>query len=284
MRKIGYVFPAVLALVAQTATPIVATAQDGQTASAPTTGAFTPTSALTPRDAFYCEQRKLGSWFYCDPDKAREMAKGKPAAPAVPAAKQLAAISEQLDELKARAILEPTSENLASYMRFQREQLDRASTFADVWGRTVWQNPDLDYTLERPINSLGKQTWMTDRKAAKSSTMQGLSQRYGVFYFYSSNCSACRVFSPIVRSISDQYGLEVLAVSMDGGGNEAFPRFAVNTGQYQRMGLTGNQVPALVLFDTQTKQPIPIGYGLMAADEVMDRIFTLTQTEPGSDY
>jgi conjugal transfer pilus assembly protein TraF len=284
MRKIGYVFPAVLALVAQTATPIVAAAQDTPPAPAPATAAFTSTSALTPRDAFYCEQRKLGSWFYCDPEKAREMAKGKPATPAVPAAKQLAAITEQLDELKARAILEPTSENLASYMRFQREQLDRASTFADVWGRTVWQNPDLDYTLQRPINSLGKQTWMTDRKAAKSSTMQGLSQRYGVFYFYSSNCSACRVFSPIVRSISDQYGLEVLAVSMDGGGNEAFPRFAVNTGQYQRMGLTGNQVPALVLFDTQTKQPIPIGYGLMAADEVMDRIFTLTQTEPGSDY
>ncbi|MGE4404350.1 conjugal transfer protein TraF [Pseudomonas sp.] len=284
MHKTGYVFPAILALVAQTSAPIAATAQEVATSPANATAASSPTSALTARDAFYCEQRKLGSWFYCDPDKAREAGKNKAVAPGVPAAKQLAAISEQLDELKARAILEPTAENLASYMRFQREQLDRASTFADVWGRTVWQNPDLDYTLERPINSLGKQTWMADRKAAKSSTMASLSQRYGLFYFYSSNCSACRVFSPIMRSISDQYGLEVLAVSMDGGGNDAFPRFAVNTGQYQRMGLTGNQVPALVLFDTQTKKPIPIGYGLMAADEVMDRIFTLTQTEPGSDY
>jgi conjugal transfer pilus assembly protein TraF len=283
MRKPRLVVPVVLALFSQIAAPFAAVAQ-----SAPAEPGISDAEAAAPfvrapRDAFYCEQRKLGSWFYCDPDKAREAATSA-AAPRVPAAKQLAAISEQLEELKARAILQPTSENLASYMRFQREQLDRASTFADVWGRTVWQNPDLDYTLERPINSLGKQTWMADRKAAKATTMQELSQRYGVFYFYSSGCSACRVFAPIVRSISDQYGLEVLAVSMDGGGNDVFPRYAVNTGQYERMGLTGNQVPALVLFDTLTKKPIPIGYGLMAADEVMDRIFTLTQTQPGSDY
>ncbi|MCJ2180107.1 conjugal transfer protein TraF [Novosphingobium album (ex Hu et al. 2023)] len=235
------------------------------------------------RDVFYCEQRKLGSWFYCDPDKEKDPTLLETPS-AVPAVKQLAAIGEELDELKARAILNPTTENLAAYMHYQRAQLDRASTFADVWGRTVWQNPELDYTFERPINSLGKRTWMEDRKAAKASTMAQLSQRYGVFYFYSSACSACRVFGPIVRSLSDQYGLEVLAVSMDGGPNDQFPHYVVDTGQYRKMGLTGDQVPALVLFDTQTKRPIPIGYGLMAADEVMDRIFTLTQTEPGSDY
>ena len=29
---------------------------------------------------------------------------------------------------------------------------------------------------------------------------------------------------------------------------------------------------------------IPIGYGVMAADELMDRIFTLTETQPGRDF
>ena len=114
--------------------------------------------------------------------------------------------------------------------------------------------------------------------------MAALTQRYGVFYFYSSSCSACRTFSPVMRALSDSYGREVLAVSMDGVPNEAFPNFVVDSGQYQRMGLQGGTVPALVLFDTQTKQPIPIGYGVMAADEVMQRIFYLTKIEPGSDY
>lgn len=243
--------------------------------------------AQASRDPFYCEQRQLGSWFYCDPAKRPkpEEAPATAAAPAQSATAQLAAITAELDELKAKAVLDPSTENLTSYITFQREQLDRASTFADVWSRTIWQNPELDYTLQRPVNTLGKQTWMDQRKADRQGTMAGLSERYGVFYFYSSACAACQVFGPIMRSLSDQYGLEVLAVSMDGGGNAAFPNYVVDTGQYEMMGLGANrQVPALVLFDTQTKQPVPIGYGLMAADEVMGRIYALTQSAPGRDF
>ena len=42
--------------------------------------------------------------------------------------------------------------------------------------------------------------------------------------------------------------------------------------------------PGSDLSGNQQKQPIPIGYGVMAADEVMQRIFYLTKIEPGSDY
>ena len=38
------------------------------------------------------------------------------------------------------------------------------------------------------------------------------------------------------------------------------------------------------LFDSVTKQPMPIGYGILSQEEVTDRIFQLTQIEPGSDY
>lgn len=239
------------------------------------------------RDAFYCDARKLGTWFYCNSEaakrKAREHAQQQPAQ--TPAATgRMAEIARQLDELKARAILEPTSQNVVNYIRFQREQLDRASTFADVWSRAIWQNPQLDYTLERPVSTLAKQTWLEDRRHQREGSIAALTARYGVFYFFSSSCPACRTFSPVMRALSDKYDLEVLAVSMDGGTNEAFPNFVVDNGQYQRMGLQGGTVPALVLFDTQTKQPIPIGYGVMAADEVMQRIFYLTSIEPGSDY
>ncbi|MGL1530654.1 conjugal transfer protein TraF [Vibrio parahaemolyticus] len=47
---------------------------------------------------------------------------------------------------------------------------------------------------------------------------------------------------------------------------------------------TERQVPALVLFDSVTKQPMPIGYGILSQDEIMDRVFQLTQIQPGSDY
>ncbi|WP_375289626.1 conjugal transfer protein TraF [Qipengyuania sp.] len=255
-------------------------------AAATAPGLAQTADTASQRDAFYCDERKLGSWFYCNSEKVKREAKEREQQPAqtVPAVERMAAITKQLDELKALAILEPTSENIVNYIRFQREQLDRASTFADTWSRSIWQNPELDYTLERPVGTLAKQTWLTDRRDQREGSMQALTQRYGVFYFYSSSCSACGTFSPVMRALSDNYGLEVLAVSMDGGPNELFPNYVIDSGQYQRMGLQGGTVPAIVLFDTQTKQPIPIGYGVMAADEVMQRIFYLTQIEPGSDY
>ncbi len=240
-------------------------------------------ATATEGDDFYCARRKLGTWFYCDrPNSTRPESTEKP--PEVSAVTRLQAITAKIDELKARAILEPTRENVVAYVAYQRQQLDRASTFADVWQRSVWQNPELDYTLQRPVNTLGKRAWLDNRSNEKRVTMARLSQRYGMFYFYSSDCGACEVFSPILRSLSDQFGLSVLAVSMDGGPSKSFDHYVVNTGQYQKMGLLGSQVPALVLFDTQTKRPIPVGYGVMSADDVMERVFQLTNVTPGSDY
>jgi conjugal transfer pilus assembly protein TraF len=72
---------------------------------------------------------------------------------------------------------------------------------------------------------------------------------------------------------------------MDGGPSSVFPNYMVDTGQYEKLGLGNDrQVPALVLFDSVTKQPMPIGYGILSQEEVTDRIFQLTQIEPGSDY
>jgi conjugal transfer pilus assembly protein TraF len=173
-------------------------------------------------DDFYCRERRLGTWFYCDKPKARP-AEQRSAQPARSSAEQLAAISKQLEELKARAILEPTPENISHYIAFQREQLDRASSFADMWQRTVWQNPDLDYTLQRPVSQLGKRTWLDTRNADRERVLSQISQRYGVFYFYSSACAACETFGPIMRSVSDRFGLTVMAISLDGGPTRAFP-------------------------------------------------------------
>ncbi|MBX9777782.1 MAG: conjugal transfer protein TraF [Xanthobacteraceae bacterium] len=231
----------------------------------------------------YC-RRKLGTWFYCDKPKAKPQSSTSQPVPTESADAQLKAIGRQLDELKARAILEPTEANVLAYVRFQREQLDRSSTFADVWQRALWQNPDVDYTLQRPVSTIGKRAWLDNRSAARTATMARLAQRYGVFYFYAQSCAACEIQSPILKSIADSNRLSVVAVSMDGGPNRVFPNYVVDSGQRERMGLPGKATPALVLFDTVTKRPIPIGTGLMAADEIMDRIFVLTNTKPGSDF
>ncbi|WP_082656928.1 MULTISPECIES: conjugal transfer protein TraF [unclassified Sphingopyxis] len=238
----------------------------------------------SPNQDFYCGARKLGTWFYCDKPKPRPSTKPAPAVASAAASERLAAISKQLDELKARAILEPSEQNVTAYIRFQREQLDRASTFSDVWQRTMWQNPELDYTLQRPVSTLAKRAWIDNRKAEQEAALRNLSRRYGIFYFYAQSCGACDIFAPILKSLATSSGFNVVAVSMDGGPNGVFPNYVVDVGQHAKMGLTSKATPALVLYDTVNRRPIPIGTGILSADEITERIFTLTSTKVGSDF
>ena len=240
--------------------------------------------AIQAGDRFYCQDRKLGTWFYCERLRDEEPASVPPPPPAKSAAEQLDAVTAELRELKARAILEPTPDNVTAYIRFQRAQLDRASLFGDVWQRSLWQAPDLDYTLQRPVGTVAKQQWTDARKVERDQALDRLGTRYGLFYFFAQSCGACRVMSPIVKAVADTHHLTVRAISTDGGPSETFPRYTVETNQRTRLGLTARVTPAVVLFDSATQTAIPIGYGIIAADELMERIFLLTQRKAGSDY
>lgn len=233
------------------------------------------------QDSFYCRERKLGYWFYCTRPKPAEQT-APVAAPS--ATSQLDAITATLRELKAKAILEPTPVNVTAYIRFQREQLDRASLFSDVWQRAIWQDPDLDYTLQRPVSTLGKRQWQDSRSAERDAAMARLSQRYGLFYFFAQSCAACEVMSPIVQGVASRWKIIVRAISTDGGPSRHFPGYTAETNQRMRMGLEPKITPAVVLWDALKNQPIPIGYGVMSTDELQDRIFLLTSKEAGRDY
>ena len=241
-------------------------------------------AAADDADRLYCLERKLGTWFYCSKPKPEppEQTSSSPAPPT--AAARLDAITAQLRELKAKAILEPSTENVIAYIRFQRAQLDRSSMFSDVWRRALWQGPELDYTLDRPVSTLGKRQWGDARKADRDRVMATLSARYGLFYFFAQSCGPCEVMSPIIKSVADTYRITVRAISTDGGPSKTFSRYTVETNQRQKMGIEARMTPAVVLWDSETNRPIPIGYGVMSADELQDRIYLLTQKEPGRDY
>lgn len=235
------------------------------------------------QDSFYCKERKLGYWFYCARPKPQKPQTGDPQQTQT-ATEQLDVVTATLRELKAKAILEPTPANVTAYIRFQREQLDRASLFSDVWQRAIWQDPELDYTLQRPVSTLGKRQWQDDRNATRDAAMARLSQRYGLFYFFAQSCGACEVMSPIVQGVASRWRITVRAISTDGGPSRHFPDYRVETSQRARLGLEPKITPAVVLWDALKNRPIPIGYGVMSADELQDRIYLLTSKEAGRDY
>ncbi len=231
----------------------------------------------------------LGWHFYCDRAEEREETGPPPAEP--PAALQEQSATERilemrraLEEARAEAILDPTPAKVAAYLRLQQETLQRAAAFSDVFRRTVWASPELDYTLKRPVGALAKQVWSDERREARDRALASLKDRYGLIYLGHAGCAACRVFGPLLRAFATRHGLDVLAVSLTGEALEGWPEAVADNGRAARLGLGDAPVPALVLFDTVTRRVQPVGFGVMAEDEMAERIFALTAMEPGHDY
>ena len=231
----------------------------------------------------------LGWHFYCDrrePEPAPEPALRPPPATAVPDSPtaRIEATRKALEEARAAAILDPSTANVTAYLRLQQAVLQRAAAFSDAFRRTVWATPELDYTLRRPVGALAKQVWSDERREARDRALAALSERYGLIYLGHAGCAGCKVFGPLLRAFAERYGLDVLAVSLTGEALEGWPEAVPDNGRAARLGLGGAPVPAVVLFDTETKSVIPVGFGVMAEDEMAERIFALTALEPGHDY
>ena len=230
----------------------------------------------------------LGWHFYCD--RAEEPEQAEPAlplpspGPTQPATERIEAMRKALEEARAEAILNPTTENVTAYLRLQQETLQRAATFSDAFRRTVWATPKLDYTLRRPVGALAKQVWSDQRRVDRDRVLARLGERYGLIYLGHAGCAGCKVFGPLLRAFAQRHGLDVLAVSLSGEALEGWPEAVADNGRAQKLGLGNAPVPALVLFDIQTKRVIPVGFGVMAEDQMAERIFALTALEPGHDY
>ena len=229
----------------------------------------------------------LGWHFYCDRKEERQEAEPVPPpspGPAQSATERIQAMRKALEEARAEAILDPTRENVTAYLRLQQETLQRAAAFSDAFRRTVWATPELDYTLKRPVGALAKQVWSDGRRQARDAALARLGERYGLIYLGHAGCAGCKVFGPLLRAFAGRHGLDVLAVSLSGEALEGWPEAVADNGRAARLGLGNAPVPALVLFDTRTKKVLPVGFGVMAEDQMAERIFALTALEPGHDY
>ena len=240
------------------------------------------------------EPASLGWHFYCDRGEETQEAQPTPLPSSGSADRsathRIQEMRKRLEEARAAAILDPSTENVTAYLRLQQETLQRAATFSDAFRRTVWETPELDYTLTRPVGALAKRLWSDGRRGEIADALTRLGERYGLIYLGHPDCGGCRVFGPLLRAFALRHGLDVLAVSMTGGPLEGWPEAVPDNGRAAKLGLAGGPgrsaapLPAVVLFDTQTRRAIPVGFGVLAEDQLAERIFVLTRLETGHDY
>ena len=232
-----------------------------------------------------CDENRF-NW-YCDiprdSDQIDDAAeKPKAASEEDEAVAALKKLREDAERKRALAIVKPTPENLKSYIVAQEALMDRASVFSDVWRRVIWANPELNYQLRNPSNNSAIQVRDSQRTRKEAETLAGLTKEWGLFFFFRSDCPYCHRLAPTLKFLSEQYGIAVFPVSLDGGGLPEFPNPSRDNGMAASLGVS--VVPLVVLGNIKDRRLLPIGSGVLSAQEIVERIYILTQTRPGELY
>ena len=177
---------------------------------------------------------------------------------------------KQLDFSLKQALVAPTIPNVASYLKMQQQLFRNSISFANTWKRTLMYYPELDPTVKQPISHLGRQIYLNEQQEYINNKIKEAAKDYGLIFFFKSQCSYCHEFAKTVNNFSKQYGLEVLAITLDGKSIPEYPDAKVNNGISNRLKIYA--VPALILTNPTTGQMIPITFGLISEQELIDRI------------
>lgn len=192
-------------------------------------------------------------------------------------------LGKEIERLLAVAVEKQSPEAVKEYLFLQQYAMDRASSFSDVFRRTVWTTPELDYSLRsRPTNAMAISSYDAQRDGKRTAASDQLAQTHGVFFYFRGDCPYCHQLAPILKMYQRNYGVEVFPVSLDGGTMPEFPNARVDNGSAQNLNVS--TVPAVFLADKRTGRIQPLGYGVMSLEEIVNRVYVLTATQPGQEY
>lgn len=230
-------------------------------------------TVVTPAEPF------TGWHWYNEPKKKPEPPAPKIAPQPVPDFSKLSP-SEQSDVLKnytkqalARAILYPSAENTATFLRWQKFWTDRASMFSQSFAVAQLDHPDLDYNLDHPHYNSTSPLQQARDQTQQTEAIKELSSQYGLFYFYRGNDPIDAQMAGVVADFARLRNISLIPVSVDGTVSPQVPYSRQDGGQSARMGIS--HFPALFLVDPASKSYRPLAYGFMTQDDLAKRFLNV---------
>jgi len=181
-------------------------------------------------------------------------------------------IRENLDRLRAEAILRPTEIAVKSYIEEQVLATQKADRFSTVWDAVMRQYPQLDYALTHPTAQFARHIYLDEQKLQVKKAINSFKEEYGFLFFFKSNCRYCEAMAPIIKAVSSEHQIAVTAISLDGGTLAEFKSLPDN-GIAQKMGVVS--VPAVFAVNPSQNEWFPIMTGPISALDLEERIWAI---------
>lgn len=190
---------------------------------------------------------------------------------------------ENLPKAKIMAINSRSPDDVKRYLYMQRAAVDVSTEFMTQYIATSMFDPYLNESLRRPETGIALST----HRVAQDKNMWELFKRLGknnsLIYFYSSSCAYCATQTPYLSRVTEEFGWDVLPVSIDGGPvpNDQFQYFENYKIATTDMAQTFNVVatPTLYLVDKSNNDFYLLSSGLAALNEIVERSIQIAKRE-----
>jgi conjugal transfer pilus assembly protein TraF len=228
----------------------------------------------------YWKGHSDGWWWYKDPEDEEDFGDPKAITAILDSQRTVEDTRRVWQAALNTSLMHPTPDNIERMSYAKLWFVNRAEYFANAGVRTRWENADFEPNVQNPSAAFSQTVTRQISRQENETTLANLGkQGVGVFFFMTSTCPYCEAMSPVMKNFERRYGISVVAVTLDGAGNREYPNAMTDNGISDRVGVT--TVPAYVLVDPNNNTVMPIGAGVMAENEMVERIYMLTQREAG---
>lgn len=163
------------------------------------------------------------------------------------------------------AVMDPTDENIAAYLKMNALLFEKAGRFAERWRDVLIRYPEYDWTTGHPVVNSASTTLSRERDKARSAKLATLSETWGLVFFGDAG-RLTGLMRPLVDRFAGITGIELIQVAV-GGPSPYLSRAYPDTGMSRRACGGIKKLPALVLMH---KDDSDIAHARLVATGVVD--------------
>lgn len=189
--------------------------------------------------------------------------------------KEMEKVRKDLEELQARAILNPTLENVRDFQKAYNTIVNRSSRFEKTWMVSSLISGDNYRESDQP-SPKHRKIYQEKMDKQLEEDIFALAKTHGLFFIFKNDCPYCHEMAPAVRQLVDRYHFAIKAISPDGQPIEAFPDAVKDNGTISQINPEG-VFPTLFLVNPGSGQTIPLARGLITPSELKDNFKVITQ-------
>ncbi|ELY4881471.1 thioredoxin family protein (plasmid) [Providencia huaxiensis] len=215
------------------------------------------------------------------PDDEKEQDKQMPVAPPSPPSAQeekkgpapfsVVWFRENIQDIRDRAIDDPTPENVRAYLLAQRIMLDKASRYKDMAQLISITDPIIDETGRRSTSSFGSLSQSVSAEENEKQVAREIGKKAGLFFFFKGEgCKLCSQQASVMQTFSYLTNIPVIPISIDGHNlpGNPFPNVRVDDGQAKKLQIRNVPAIALAIPPDQTRI---VSFGPISADQLVKR-------------